>query len=496
MAEGAREGRGVSGAIESKETQGWRAGGLALVLRRRTLVMFGLGFGSGLPFLLLFDTLSAWLHDAGVPLKVISTFVLATYLYIFKFAWAPLVDHVSPPGLTRWLGRRRAWMLVAQIAAAAGLFALSAADPARGLGYVWAAVLFTGFCGATQDIAMDAWRIEVAEVDAQGAMAAAYTWGYRLAMIASGVIPLVLAERQGWHVAYATMAALMAIGVVSTLAAPRPVDEPAAPSATGGRRGAVVGRALEAVADPFVDFFRRFGGWGALILALICFYRLSDFSLTVMNPFYLDLGFSKTEIAEVRKVFGVIMTMVGVLGGGWAIARFGILRCLVAGAILAPSTHLVYAWLATQGPSRTAFMTALALDNLSEGFSGTCLIAYMSSLTTRGSTATQYALLSSVYGLVGKSLGAFSGSIIDRLANAAAPGGPLAGWSGLFAHLPARSFATYGAKMHLPATAVATGYAGFFVYAFMLGWFGIVFSILVAWLKPGERTPVAPAAPG
>ena len=387
-------------------------------------------------------------------------------------------------------------MLLAQLAAAAGLFALSRADPARTLAYVWAAVLFTGVCGATQDIAMDAWRIEVAEAEAQGVMAAAYTWGYRLAMIASGVIPLVLAERQGWRVAYAVMAGLMAVGVVSTLAAPRPADDLAAPLAGVPRAGGLFAHVGQAVVEPFVDFFRRFGRWGALILALICFYRLSDFSLTVMNPFYLDLGFSKTEVAEVRKVFGVIMTMVGVLGGGWGIARFGVLRCLVAGAILAPSSHLVYAWLATQGPSRQAFMTALAVDNLSEGFSGTCLIAYMSGLTTRGSTATQYALLSSVYGIVGKSLGAFSGTIIDRLAHAAAPGGPIALWTGLFSRLPARSFAAYGAKTHLPAAAIATGYAGFFIYAFLLGGFGVVLSILVAWLKPGERAPVAHPAPG
>jgi MFS transporter, PAT family, beta-lactamase induction signal transducer AmpG len=481
----------VDGAIQpdGRQVRGW-----ALVVRRRTLVMFGLGFGSGLPFLLLFDTLSAWLHDAGVPLKVISTFVLATYLYIFKFAWAPFVDQLSPPGLTRWLGRRRAWILLAQLAAAAGLFALSAADPAHDLGYVWAAVLFTGLCGATQDIAMDAWRIEIAEVDAQGVMAAAYTWGYRLAMIASGVIPLVLAERQGWHVAYAVMAALMVIGVASTLAAPRPVDEPVAPSLQGRAARSIPAHLYAAVAEPFVDFFKRFGAWGALILALICFYRLSDFSLTVMNPFYLDLGFTKTEVAEVRKVFGVIMTMAGVFGGGWAIARFGILRCLVIGAILAPSTHLIYAWLATQGPSRTAFMTVLALDNLSEGFSGTCLIAYMSSLTTRGSTATQYALLSSAYGILGKTLGAFSGSIIDKLAHAAAPGGPLQGFTALFTHLPARSFAATAAKMHLTPPAVAAGYGGFFIYAFVLGWVGIVLSILVAVLKPGARTALAASA--
>ena len=242
-----------------------------------------------------------------------------------------------------------------------------------------------------------------------------------------------------------------------------------------------------AVVDPFSDFFGRFGGAGALILALICFYRLSDFSLTVMNPFYLDLGFSKIEIAEVRKVFGVVMTMAGVFGGGWAVARFGLRRCLPIGAAISPATHLVYAWLATQGPSTSGLMAAIALDNLAEGFAGTCLIAYMSSLTTRGSTATQYALLSSLYALPGKTLGANSGRIIEGLAHLAAAGGPLQGLTRLFWRLPARSFASGAAKIGVAADALAAGYAGFFLYAFMLGWIGIVLSLLVAWKWPGER---------
>ncbi len=471
-----------------------KAGGLGAYLRRRTLVMLGLGFSSGLPNLLLFDTLSAWLREAGLSLGVISGFVLVTYVYAFKFAWAPLVDRLSPPGLTRWLGRRRAWMLAAQLAAVLGLLALSASDPGHDLRLVWAAALFVGVCSATQDIVIDAWRIEAAEADAQGVMAAAYQWGYRLAIIAAGVIPLVLAEKAGWHVAYATMAALMTIGVVATLAAPAPASDKA--PARDGEAGVAFGVYLwRAVVEPFADFFRRFGPAGGLILALICFYRLSDFSLTVMNPFYLDLGFSKVEIAEVRKVFGVIMTMAGVFGGGWAIARFGLLRCLVVGAVASPATHLVYAWLATQGPRTSALVTALAVDNLAEGFAGTCLIAYMSSLTTRGSTATQYALFSSLYALPGKALGANSGRIIEGLAHAAAPGHALSRWTALFSGLPARSFASGAAKLGVPATALATGYAGFFLYAFMLGWLGIGLAIAVAWTRPGERTTIAAAAP-
>ena len=470
------------------------AGALQVFLRRRTLVMLGLGFSSGLPYLLIFDTLSAWLREAGLPLSTISAFVLTTFVYTFKFVWAPLVDQISPPGLTHWLGRRRAWMLLAQLTAMAGLFAIAAGDPVRHLGWLAAAAVFTGVCSATQDIVIDAWRIEVTEVEAQGVMAAAYQWGFRLAMIGAGVIPLVLAESRGWPFAYTVMAALMLVGLASTLAAPAPATD-VARERRPARRIGLAAHLRQAVLDPFADFFRRFGGAGALILALICFYRLSDFSLTIMNPFYLDLGFSKVEIAEVRKVFGVVMTMAGVFGGGWAVARFGLLRCLVVGAAASPATHLAYAWLATRGPDPSALMTAIALDNLAEGFAGTCLIAYMSSLTTRGSTATQYALFSSLYALPGKVLGASSGRIIEGIARAAAPGHPLAPWTRLFSRLPPRSFAAGAAKLGLPPDALATGYAGFFFYAFTLGFIGIALAMVVALKRPGERADVArPAA--
>jgi PAT family beta-lactamase induction signal transducer AmpG len=456
--------------------------------RRRTFAMLGLGFASGLPYLLIFDTLSAWLREAGLPLSTISAFVLATFCYTFKFVWAPVIDRVALPGLTRLLGQRRAWMLAAQIAIMLGLFALSACDPVKNLPVLAVFCVLVGFFSATHDIVIDAWRIEAAPRDEQGAMAAAVQWGFRIAMITAGVAPLVLADRYGWHLAYAAMASLMVVGLASTLLAPIPPAE-ATPAADPGERAqrSPLVHIRDAVVDPFVDFFRRFGPWGLLILALICFYRLSDFSLTIMNPFYLDLGFSKTDIAEVRKVFGVIMTSLGIGVGGLAIARFGLIRVLVVGAFLAPLTHLSFAWLATQGPHTPALMICIALDNLSEGVAGTCLIAYMSSLTTLGSTATQYALFSSLYALPGKTLGANSGRVIESLARAAAPGGPLAGWTRAFQHLPAQSFKAGAAKLGVPPSALAAGYGGFFFYACLLGGLGVILSILVAWLKPGER---------
>lgn len=461
---------------------------LAVFGKRRTLVMLALGFSSGIPYLLIFDTLSAWLREAGLPLSTISAFVLTTFVYTFKFVWAPVIDRFALPGLTRILGQRRAWMLTAQIAVTCGLFALSLSDPAKNLPLLAVFCVLTGFFSATQDIVIDAWRIEVAPAEERGSMAAAVQWGFRLAMIAAGVIPLVLADSKGWPFAYAVMACLMSVGIGATLLAPVP------PAETQNADGQSVraprnffAHLQHAIVDPFADFFKRFGAWGLLILALICFYRLSDFSLTIMNPFYLDLGFTKTNIAEVRKVFGVVMTSIGIFVGGFSIARFGLMRVLVVGAFAAPLTHLSFAWLATQGPSTPALMLCIALDNLSEGLAGTCLISYMSSLTTLGSTATQYALFSSLYALPGKTLGANSGHIIESLAKAAAPGGPLFGWTKAFQHLPAKSFSAGAAKLGVPATSLAAGYGGFFFYAFLLGGLGVVLSVLVAWLKPGER---------
>jgi len=550
-------------------------GGLAAYLDRRTLVMLGLGFASGLPNLLIFDTLSAWLRDSGLSLKVISVFSLATLAYSVKFLWAPLVDRLALPGLTGWLGQRRAWMIATQVIVVVGLSLVAGGDPKVGLFRIALFAVLTGFAAATQDIVIDAWRIEASETARQGAMAAAYQWGYRIAIIVAGAVPLVLADHIGWNLAYGSMAGLMAIGIAAALAAPREVRvQPRAIPSAGlshapGREalewaarlavlslgalllgsalsanadllvavvrnlglpgaaaalaaawatkaegvwlqlaaailglGVIVAAACplprvrtrpgvylaHALGDPLADFFQRFGRTAVLILALICVYRLSDFVLNIMTPFYLDLGFSKTEVAEARKVFGVAMSMLGVFAGGLSVARLGVMRSMVIGAFALPITNTIFAWLATQGPDFRSLLIAIGIDNIVSGFAGTCLIAYMSSLTSAGFTATQYALFSSLYSLPGKLVASQSGRIVEAAAHAAEPGGTLAMLRSLFARTPAAAFAHAMEKSHVSPASLGAGYMVFFFYSGLVGLAAMVLVVLVA-RKTGFRPP-------
>jgi PAT family beta-lactamase induction signal transducer AmpG len=552
--------------------------GLKVFFERRALVMLALGFASGLPNLLIFDTLSLWLRDAGLSLSVISVFALATLAYSMKFLWAPLVDRTRVPLLTRWLGHRRSWMVMTQLLVMLGLWLISGTNPAASLGLMAAFAVFVGFTAATQDIVIDAWRIEAAAVEKQGAMAAAYQWGYRIAMITAGAAPLVLADRFNWNVSYAAMAALMAVGIGGALAAPkekahaiRPIHAEGAPSrpalelpewlarlALFAVGAVVLGSGLAANADllasalgavglsstgeavtglwsmkpegvyaqlaavvlglivivlaacpipgvrtrpgvylaaalgePLRDFWVRYRGVAGLILALICVYRLSDFVLNIMNPFYADLGYSKTEIAEVRKVFGVVMTVVGVGLGGWAVAQLGLMRALVIGAFAGPLSNLVFAWLALQGSDLPALFVAIGVDNVASGFSGTCLIAYMSSLTSAGFTATQYALFSSLYALPGKLIASQSGRIVESSAAAAEAGGAFAPLMGLFGRLPADAYVEGAAKSGVTPAALGSGYVVFFLYSAAIGVIAIVLAFVVAARqpKPAEAAP-------
>ncbi len=534
---------------------------------RRILVMLGLGFACGLPNLLIFDTLSAWLREAGLSLEVIAFFSLATLAYSLKILWAPLVDRTTIPGLTRWLGHRRSWMLVAQSLVILGLLLVSRGDPKRGLSTLAAFAVFTGFASATQDIVVDAWRIEAVGGARQGAMAAAYQWGYRIAGVAGGAVALILAQAYGWHVSYGLMAGLMGLGVLAVFAAPREVAAIQRPTpfadvsvspiletiewvirlALLALGGLLLGSGLGAKADvlaallraldlrhfavaltaawnakpdgiwlqlagvlaggtvmvlavwpipnartrpglylssafgePLADFFGRFRGSAALILALICVYRLSDFVLNIMNPFYLDLGFSMTQVAGARKLFGLFMTMAGVFAGGLSVARLGVMRALVIGAFALPITNTVFAWLATRGPDFESLLVAIGIDNIVSGFAGTCLIAYMSSLTSAGFTATQYALFSSLYSLPGKLVASQSGRIVESAARAAEPGGPFAPLRPLFARLPPTAFTHAMAKSHVAPAALGAGYMVFFLYSGVVGIAAMVLAVLVA----------------
>ena len=443
-----------------------------------------------------------------MSLDVITLFSLVTITYAIKFLWAPIVDRVRIPGLYHLLGKRRSWMLLAQAGVVFGIWAIavnapavSAAvaggvegavqpDPDLSLLVVLAAfAVMTAMFGATQDIAIDAWRIEVAAVERQGAMAAAYQWGYRVAIVVSGAAPLFLASRIGWTAAYSTMALVMAVGIAGVLLAPRessvepkpfppattplwieaaewiarillmllgacfigaglsgqgradhlhvhrraglsdalPVRSPnSGPRKPWGAVWQVLGVAdrprhrrfrhlssagiksrpsayfAGTLKEPLEDFFKRYKDTGALILAMICVYRIADFVLNLMTAFYVDVGFTLDEIAGARKLFGVLMSMAGIGLGGWMVARFGLMRSLIVGAILQPLSNIAFGALVFTGPSLPGLYACIAIDNISAGIAGTALIAYMSSLTSLGFTATQYALFSSLYALARK----------------------------------------------------------------------------------------------
>lgn len=401
----------------------------AVYIHPRVLAMLFLGFAAGLPLLLVFGTLSAWLRQAGVDRSTIGHVSWVALAYALKFLWAPLVDRIDLPLLDRLLGHRRSWMLLAQAGIITGLLLMATGDPANSLeALVWAALL-VAFSSATQDISLDAWRIESVDVDRQAAMAATYQIGYRIGMIAAGAGALYLADFISWSAAYLSMAALMGVGVVTTLLIGEPerqisqqtwADEERVVSFL--ERSAHLPNAyrkaaawfIGAVVCPFTEFFQRNGRFALWILAFIFTFRISDITLGVMaNAFYIDMGYTLSEIATVTKVFGVIMTMVGAVVGGVIVMRFGLLPVLLFAAVIVSLTNLVYAWLATQPADVALLAIVVSADNLSGGMAGSAFIAYLSGQTNRAYTATQYALFSSMMLLPAKFLAGFSGDIVD-----------------------------------------------------------------------------------
>jgi len=410
---------------------GWLSA-LSIYRQPRVLAMLFLGFSAGLPFFLVYSTLSAWLRQVGIQRSTIGMLAWVGILFSVKFLWAPIVDRVPPP-LQRLLGRRRGWMLLAQLGIALGLFNLSLCDPAAGVRPLALWALFTTFCAATQDIALDAWRIESAPLPQQGAMLIAYQIGYRAALIVGGAGALAIAARAGWHASYATMTALVSIGVLTTLLVPEPAGT--APAQSLAREERVIAwlerRAhwpqglrhagewfLTAVICPLTDFFARYGTTLALLtLAFISLYRLTEFAMgSMVNPFYIDRGFTLTQIATVVKLVGPAMALIGVLLAGVLIARLGMLRSLLLGSVLIILSNLGYALLAsTPTPTLVGLGAVNALDNLALAMHGTALLAFLSGLTSTRYTATQYALFSSLYALPGKILEGTSGMVVDRI---------------------------------------------------------------------------------
>lgn len=402
---------------------------LALYRHPRVVTLLFLGFSAGLPFLLVFTTLSAWLRTEDVSRSTIGFFSWIGITYSIKVFWAPVVDGFDLPIVSKWLGRRRSWMLIAQLGIATGLILMALTDPRDEL--FWMAVfgLVVAFSSATQDITVDAYRIESAPTRLQGAMAAMYVLGYRLAILMAGAGALYIADFSSWTSAYLTMAALMSVGIITTLI----ISEPNIPHLVLEGKD----RQLKDIEDrysylpdylrrvmawfsffvlgPFRDFFNRNGILALVILLFISLFRISDITMGVMaNPFYIDLGFELKEIAFVTKFFGFFMTILGAGLGGILVARYGLSRPLLLGALMVVATNFLFAWLAVVNPSIYGLAVVISADNISGGIAVSAFIAYLSSLTNTAYTATQYALFSSLMTLPAKFIGGFSGIIVDH----------------------------------------------------------------------------------
>jgi PAT family beta-lactamase induction signal transducer AmpG len=371
------------------------------------LTLLLLGFGSGLPFLLIASmTLSTRLRDVGLDLGSIGLISLASFFYLLKFLWAPLLDRYAFP-LTAFLGRRRSWLLVSQLLVAVSLGALALSRPEMGVTTLVLWVLIGSFAGATQDSVVDAYRIEVAPASAQAALAATYTLGYRFGLIVGGAGALYLADFQDWRWAYLAMAALMLLPIVTTLLC----REPVAPEETVLRKIDFFG----AFWQPFTSFFTVNGVLlGLVLLAFVGLFKFPDQVIGVMaGPFYLDSGYSKADIATVSKLYGIWLGICGAFLGGVCVAAFGFRRMLLLATLGVALSNLAFLLMAQNPAQIWAFYAAISADNLFQGFAGVVLIAFMSSLTDRNFTATQYALLVSLANLPGKFVGGLSGFIVE-----------------------------------------------------------------------------------
>ncbi|WP_227368450.1 AmpG family muropeptide MFS transporter [Halomonas sp. M20] len=405
----------------------WRDA-LAVYTQAPVITMLFLGFSAGLPFLLVFSTLTAWLRDVDVEVAAIGFFSWIGILYSIKFFWAPVVDRLPLPGLTRLFGQRRGWMLLAQVTIALGLVGLAYTDPRASLVSVAGFALLVAFGSATQDIVIDAFRIESAMEEVQAAMASTYIIGYRGGLLAAGAGALYVADLASWHWAYLSMAGLVGVGMLTVLIRPEPprsplgvqlIHEPKVRAFLRATRGRAqpwrrLGAwSIGAIVCPFTDFFSRYGRRALWLLIFIGVYRISDLSMAAMaNPLYIDLGFTLSQIANVTKVFGIAMSITGGIVGGLLVVRYGIGSMLVAGAVIVALTNLLFAILALIGAQMPMLVITIMGDNLANGLASTVFIAFLSSLTSRAYTATQYALFSSLMTLPGKFIGGFSGVVV------------------------------------------------------------------------------------
>ncbi|WP_133408071.1 AmpG family muropeptide MFS transporter [Parashewanella tropica] len=409
---------------------------LSVYAHKRVLLILFLGFSSGLPLVLVFSTLSFWLREAGIERTAIGYFSWILTAYSVKWLWAPLVDKIRLPLLANWLGQRRSWMLLAQIALVFGIWGMSNSDPAANIEHLALFALLVAFASATQDIVIDAFRIESAPEKMQAALAAASLLGYRSAMIIGTAGALAVAawvepsthgyHLHAWQFSYKVMSALMLVGIIVTLFAKEPVVDKQQNQLLDDKiKSQFREKYPQQVADilswlysacviPFSNFFNRYGKHAIVILLLISTYRISDIVMGIMaNVFYVDMGFSKEEIAFLSKVFGLIMTLVGAAFGGILLAKFGTMRILFLGALLTAVTNLLFAVQAMVGHSVPLLTVIISIDNFSAGIATAAFIAYLSSLTASGYSATQYALLSSIMLLFPKFVAGFAGAYVD-----------------------------------------------------------------------------------
>jgi len=391
--------------------------------------MLFLGFSAGLPLLTVFGTLSAWLARSGIDKSTIGYISWVALLYGLKFAWSPLVDRLKLPVVGHLLGQRRSWMLLAQTGVILGLFIMSSSDPRSELSFLVYAALLVAFASATQDIAIDAWRIEAMPVESQGAMSGTYQMGYRLGMLLAGGGAFTIAHYYSWPAAYSALALFMLIGVLTTLLIPEPERNISADtwqqeekvtsflensSHLSDRSRNIYAWVIGAVVCPFTDFFKRNGQFAVVVLLFIGLFRISDISMGIMaNPLYVDVGYTDLQIGLVTKTIGPIVTIIGALFGGAMVIRFGVIPVLMIGAILVVVTNMLFILVALNPPDTLFLSLVIAADNLSAGIAGSAFIAYLSGLTNKAYTATQYALFSSLMLLPAKFIGGFSGSIVE-----------------------------------------------------------------------------------
>ncbi|MCG6939468.1 MAG: MFS transporter [Gammaproteobacteria bacterium] len=402
---------------------------LAVYRQPRVLAMLFLGFSAGLPLLLVFGTLSGWLAREGIDKSTIGHISWVALLYGLKFTWSPLVDHIKLPLLNAAFGQRRSWMLLAQTGIISGLLLMAGSNPQTQLSLLVYSALLVAFSSATQDIAIDAWRIEAMPVETQGAMAATYQTGYRLGMLLAGGGAFTMAHYYSWPLAYTTLAMCMSIGIISTLIISEP--EHVITRNTWKQEEKVISFLensahlpknlrnvyawfIGAVVCPFTDFFIRNGKYAVIILLFIGLFRISDITMGIMaNPLYVDVGYSDLQIGLVTKTIGPVITILGAIIGGMLVIRYGIMPILLLGAFLVMVTNLLFALLAILPPDTFYLSMVIGADNLSGGLAGSAFIAYLSGLTNRAYTATQYALFSSLMLLPAKFIGGFSGDIVD-----------------------------------------------------------------------------------